>query len=462
MNTKKVIILIVLIPSLLLFNAKTAKAAAPFRDLVAVSALLIEADSGEILFEYNKTERHPADALAKIMTLMLAAAACSDYYADPREPVVMTESAWFNINSNSATLGILPGEEMTLLDLMYCAFMGSNEACNLIAEHIAGSVDVFVENMNARAKALGCENTNFTNTHGQYNSNQYTTAMDQYIIFREALSNPLFVEISGVYRYSTESTNMSEPRSLVSTNSLLNTNGKYFYGPCTSGLASATFEGGYSCIAFAEADELSLISVVLGSDIIILEDESTQMRNLTESRRLFEWGFSAFGWRTILSSSELVAKAPVLNGAGADFVNLRPESSIELLLDKDVPLEQFKRTITIYSDEDGEPLTAPVAAGDILGEITLTRSGVLYGPIQLLANTNIELHRLVFIKMQITDVLSSSIARVIITALIVLIVIYIGLVVRYNLVRRKRLRRIKAAKKRLAEERRAGPRDPWT
>ena len=451
-----------LLPALLLSQFGAAKALTPFRELVAESALLIEADSGAVLFEHNKTARQPTDGLARVMTLLIAATAITDYRADPRDLVEMTETAWNGINANSPTLGISPGEEMSLLDLMYCAYTGgASEACNLIAEHLAGDVRTFVDRMNARAKELGCETTNYSNTHGQYSTYQYTTTMDQYLVFREAMKNPLFAEINGAYRHTIEATNMSESRILISSNSLLNSNGKYYYSSCTAGAASNTYEGGYSYIGFAEADELSLIAIVLGSDIIVLQDESTQMRNLTETRRLFEWGFTQYGWRTILPTNELVDKVPILNGAGADYVNLRPETAIRRLLENDIPLEQFERIVTIYSDEKGETLIAPITAGDVLGEVTLMRNNIEYGTVLLVANTNVDLHRLVFIRMQIMDVLASKTARMIILTLSLLIVIYIALVIRYNVLRHKRIQKIKQAKKQLAEDRRKNNYDEY-
>ena len=470
LRTKKLSILIIALTAVLIIPAMPARAATPFRDIVAVSAMLAEADSGTVLFGHNTDRRHPADGLARIMTLLLAVTDCTDDDADSEELVVMTDSAWLNINANSATIGISPGEEMPLIDLMYCAYMVSaSEACNMIAEHLSGSVESFVKRMNERAIELGCKNTNFSNANGQYNVFQYTTATDQFLIFREALSNSLFAEITGTYRYTTGETNMSESRNLVSSNSLLNTGGKYYFSPCASGLASATFEGGYSFIAFAEADELSLISVVLGSDLIILEDESTQIRNMTETRRLFEWGFSHFGWRTILSPGIPVDKAPVLNGDGADTVNLSPESSIRLLLDNDVQDSDFKPVVTLYADEFGEILEAPVAAGEVLGEMILTRKvrsgevvlagevrdGIIeYDPVLLVANTSIELHRLVYIKRQVQELLSGKPAKITVWVLAGIVVLYIALVIRYNVIRHKRLHRIKEAKRKLAEERR--------
>jgi D-alanyl-D-alanine carboxypeptidase (penicillin-binding protein 5/6) len=451
---KKTVFFAIIIQAALLFPISPVKAAAPFEDIVAAAALLAEADTGAILFELNMDSRHPADSLAKIMTLLLAVSAIENQEVRPDELIEMTESARFDIGKNSSTQNIKPGETMTLLDFMYCAYIGgANEACNLIAERIDGSVDAFVEHMNIYAAGLGCNDTNFVNPHGQYDYEQYTTAQDQFLIFRDAMGKELFAEISGVYKYTTEGTDSSEKRSFTNSNSLLNANGKYYYRYCTAGMVSATYEGGNSFVATAEFDGLSLISVVLGSDVIILEDESAEMRNLTETRRLFEWGFSEFGWRTILSSNDLVGKAPIIHGAGADFVNLRPETEIRLLLDKDIPEEEFVKKITIYSLEAGETLVAPIEAGEILGELTLTRNGVNHGTVKLVANTSIELHRLEFVRMQVAGVLSNKITRTVMASLSVLIVLYIALVIRYNVVRRKRLHRIAEAKRKLQEER---------
>ena len=451
---KKSIIFSVVFSVALLIARLPAVAAVPFRDLAANAALLAEVDTGTVFFEHNMNKSHPADSLAKVVTLLLVVEACEAGTLDPSDTVEMTETALYNINPMSTTLGIQPGDVMTLQDLMYCAYVGdANEACNMIAEYTSGSALTFVMNMNTYVKGLGCQNTNFTNTHGQYSVMQYTTAADQFVIFREALSHPLFVEISGALRYDADSGGESGQYKLTSQNSLLNPNSKYYYRPCASGITSASYEGGYSIVAFAESEGMSLISIVLGSETIINEDESADMKNLTESRRLFEWGFSNFSRRTIVSTDIPVGKAPVTHGAGADFVNLRPESSITLLLDNDVRDEEFNRKITVYSTENDETLFAPVNAGDVLGEMTVTRNGVEYGTVLLVASTSIELHRLQFIRMQIADLLTSKAARLIIWALTMLVLGYIALVIRYNILRRRRLQRIAEAKKRLIEER---------
>jgi len=464
---KKVALLVILIPATLLICSVQASAAKQFVDIEATSAVLAEAGTGQILFEHNMTAVHQADTLSKIMTLLIAVSAIEDETVAEDDLVEMTESAWFDITPKSTTQNIKPPEQMALLDLMYCAYVGSaNEACNAIAEHIAGSVEAFVDLMNTRAIELGCENTNFTNTHGQYDESQYTSARDQFFIFSEAMRSELFAEISGTYRHVTSSVDGSAQRTLRSSNSLLNASGKYYYRHCTSGLTSAisdsgltnaTVESGYSSVVFAESDGLALIAIVLGARDVVLDDGSTDLQHLTEARRLFEWGFSEFGWRTILSSSELVDRAPILHGAGADFVNLRAETEIKLLIENSIPLEDFVRTVTIYSEVSGEPIVAPVKAGDALGEVSLVRNGIEYGPITLVANTSIDLHRFEYIRIQLSELLSSPTAKYVIWGLAILIVGYAALVIRYNVIRRKRLHRIAVAKRKIAEERMRAP-----
>jgi len=452
---KRIAILLILIPAIIIYAYSPASASTQFRDLVAQAAILAEVDSGEILFSHNINRRHPADSLTRIMTLHLAVTAIYNGEIYENSLVEMTASAWEPITARNTTLNIGPGEVMPLIDLMHASFVaGAAEASNRLAEYVAGSVDAFILMMNNRAAELGAENTNFVNTDGLFNEAQFTTALDQFLIFQEAIGNELFLEIAGVLRHTISETNASDTRRITGTNSLLNQGGRYFFRHNKAGIASVTFEGGHSYAGISEADGLSLIAIILGSDEIMLPDESFDLRNLSEARRLFEWGYSQFGWRTILGTSDIVARAPITHGAGMDFVNLRPESEVRLLLDNDIPIEDFVRTVTIFSEERNEPLIAPVEAGDILGEITLRHGDEIFGPIPLLANTSVELHSFEFMRRQVMDILGSDTTRYVIWGLAVLILGYIALVIRYNVMRRKRVQRIAEAKRKLTEERR--------
>ena len=451
---RKIAVILILLLMMQAIPSLHVAASYDFRDLAARAAILVEKDSGVILFESDMHLRHPADGLAKIMTLLLASYAVENDDVSDHELVKMTEQAWVDMNNLSTTQDIQPGEVMTFIDLMYSAYVGNaNEACNMIAIRLGGSIESFVAMMNRMASDLGAENTRFTNPHGQYNVLQYTTAYDQYLIFSEAMKSSLFAEVASTFRHITESNDETESRILTTSNALLNQNSRYYYRQCIAGRDSATFEGGYSLVAFVEEEGLSLISVILGSDVLMFEDESTDMRNYSETIRMIQWGYSNFEWRDILKTTDLLARVPVLHGSGTDSVNVRPESSLSLLLNNAVSTESFIRQVIIFSDVNNEPLVAPIEAGAILGEVIITREGIQYARIYLVANTNVDLSGIEYIRGQVAALLATNTARTILFVLIGLIVLYIVLVIRYNIVRANRLRRIKNAKEDIIRER---------
>ena len=457
---RKIAIFLILVFVVQAIASLPVSASENFTNLAARSAILAERDSGLILFESDMHLRHPADALTKIMTLLLASYAVENDEISDHELVTMSESAWRDIGDNSSTQDIQPGEVMTFIDLMYSAYVGNaNEACNMIAIRLGGTIETFVAMMNRAASDLGADNTRFTNPHGQYNEMQYTTAYDQLLIFSEAMKNSLFAEIAGTFRHITESHDESETRTFTTSNALMNQNSRYFYRHCISGRDSATYEGGYSLIAYSEEDGLSLISIILGSNVVVFEDESTDMRSFSESLRLIQWGYSNFAWRDILKTTDLLARVPIMHGSGADSVNVRPAESLSLLLNHSVPTDSFIRHITIFSEMTGDPVIAPIEAGTVLGEVIITRGDVEYARMDLVANTNIDLSSIEYIREQISDMLSTNTARTIIFVLVGLVILYVLLVIRYNIVRANRLRRIKNAKSDIIRERHENFRD---
>ena len=457
---KKTAIFLILIFMIQTVSGIPNASAEVFRDLAARSAILVERETGIVLYENNIHVPHPADALAKIITLLIAAQAIENDLISDNELITMTEAAWEDLDENSSTLDIHPDEVMTFIDLMYCSYVGNaNEASNMLALRIAGSISSFVSMMNEKAVELGAVNTRFTNPHGLYSESQYTTASDQYHIFNEAMKSSIFAEISSTYRHITESNDDSEARTISSSNELLNQRSRYYYRNCISGRDSATYEGGYSLVAYAEEEGLSLISVVLGASVHVFDDGQTEVRNFSESLRLFQWGYNQFAWRDVLKTTDLLARVPIQHGSGADFVNARPLNSLSLLLNNSITTDSFIRDITIFYDDEDNPLTAPVNAGDVLGEVIITRDGIEYAKMPLVANTDISLSGFEYIKRQVTDMLSSSLARNIMIVLALLLFLYIILVIRYNIVRANRLRRIKNAKSDIIRDRHENFRD---
>lgn len=445
MKKTAVVLSIALVTHLFAFIPASAQSSSV--SVTAQSALLAEKSSGAILFEKDIYRRHPADSLSRIVTIMLAAQEVENDIINDNELIEMTESAWHDIDEGSTTQGIQPGQAMTFIDLMYSAFTGSaNEACNMIALRMRGSTEAFVQAMNDKAAELGCTDTHFVNPHGQYHENQYTTAQDMYIIYSEALKSSLFAEIAGTFRHETEWSEDLDSRTLTSTNSMLNQGSIYYYRNCQSGLTSNTFEGGFSMVSSAVEDGLELVSVVLGAREVINADQSVTLRHFTETQQLFTWGYDNYSWREIIKTTDLLARVPVSNGAGADFVNVRPERALLLLLDNSVSTDSYDMNIVIFSERNNTPLVAPVSEGDKLGEVTISRNGVIYDTIPLIANTDIELSRMEYMRRELGVVLRSTWVRNVIIVLVIIVLIYAALVIRYNVMRLNRLKRIKNAK----------------
>ena len=439
---------------LVLADISPGAMAATDPEIQAKAALLMETGTGRVLYAENENDRLEPASLTKIMTALLAVEAIESGDVNEKDLVTASETCWYDVTDDSSNANIQPGEIMTLEDLLYCTLVSSAcEACNVIAEYISGDVSVFIEKMNERAEGLGCTGTHFSNTHGLPDPDLYTTARDISLIFSEAEQHALFREITGTVTYAVPATNLSEARLLTTTNRLMVDTSGYYYNYCTGGKTGSTSAAGYCLAATATKGNLSFISVVMGTDSIVAEDNTTKVLSFSETKRLFEWGFDSFRYLTIVSPGDLVAQVPVAMGDGADVVVLHPSEPITALLDNEITAEDFSREITIYSEVTGEELVAPVKRGEILGEMALYLDGVSYGSVDLVANTNVALLQVEYLKSLIGKSLGSPLGKIIIAFILIIIALYIFFVVRYNKARKKKRRDIEETKRRLAGER---------
>lgn len=413
----------------------------------SVSVLVMDLDADRVLYSRNDSERRAVASLTKIMTVLLACEAYDNGTAALSDIVTVGSDVYFDITDDGSTLNLKPGEELTFEQLLYCAMIASaNESCNVLAEYLAESVPAFVERMNARARELGCTDTNFTNTHGMPSEGQYTTAHDLAIISRAALKLSLFKRLCSTTSYTVPATNMSEARALTNSNGLINPQSYYYYEYASGIKTGYTDAAGYCLVSTAVNDGRQLLCVVLGGESFIAEDGRTLTTNYTDTRTLLNWAFGNFSYQEILSTLRLVTELPVELGLGTSTVILRPETSIKALLPNDADLTKVVVTPTYFREG---PLTAPVEQGTVLGEISVSFDGVDYGKVNLIANTTVELDRTAYMLREIRDTLSNKYVRLGITLILVLIILYAAFIVYYN-IRRQAKRRAAAE---LARER---------
>lgn len=360
-------------------------------DIQAKAALLVDANTGAIVYAKNEhQELYPA-SLTKIMTALLVVEAI-DKGQLSLDQEVTASSTIESLDTDGSTANIKPGEIMTVEQLLYCMLVVSaNEACVILAEAVSGSVDAFVDQMNEKAQALGCENTHFVNPTGLHDSQHYTSAWDLYLITKEALTHKDFVRISDTGDITLPATNLHEARALHSTNYLISVwRSRGYINKNAHGIKTgSTSEAGHCLVSSAAKGSLSFVSVVLGCDRLTLEDGEIRTMSFYETNRLFQWGFDNFSYKTILTADEY-PKEVAVSLSKIDHVTVHPARDVEILMPNDLEPEDLERTITLNSD----PVEAPITTGDKLGTIQLSYQGTVYATEDLLALNDVEASRL--------------------------------------------------------------------
>ena len=268
----------------------------------AQCALLGDMGSGRILFNIDAYSRREPASLTKIMTLLLAVEAIEAGTASPDDMVTASAACKTGLEHDSSTAYIDRGETMSLRDLLYCAALASaNEACNIIAEHISGSISAFVERMNTRAAELGCSGTHFANTHGMPDDNHYTTARDIFLIACEGMRHRLFAQLVGCREYTTSATNDSPARVLESSNALITPDSpysdKYVYPGAVGIKTGYTEKAGYCLVSAVQRDGVNVIAVVLGADG---DAASKEFDSFADTVTLLDWCFENYSYRSIV------------------------------------------------------------------------------------------------------------------------------------------------------------------
>ena len=224
------------------------------------AAVLIDADTGAVLYDKGMNEcRYPAST-TKLMTILLATENSS-----PRDIVTFTETGIRDVTWDSSNINAQLGEQMTMKDCWFAAYIKSaNEVCAQIAEYVGGSEANFVDMMNQRAKELGCTHTHFANASGLPDENHYSSALDLAKIMRAGLQNARFRKVIERVGYTIPATNKYGERNCTSTNQLIN--GARPYEGVYAGKTGHTAKAGRTLVTAAYRDGMDLICVIMKSD----------------------------------------------------------------------------------------------------------------------------------------------------------------------------------------------------
>lgn len=330
--------------------------------LPARSAILMEQETGRVLFEKNADEQmHPA-SITKIMTLLLTMEAIEAGQLRLTDQATCSEHA---ASMGGSQIWLEPGEQMSVDDLLKAtAIASANDAAVDLAELVAGSEDAFVDKMNVRAAELGMENTHFVNATGLDAPDHLSTARDIALMSRELLRFPLISDYSKVWMSSLR----DGKTQLVNTNKLVR-----FYDGCT-GLKTGTTDGAGSCLsASATRKGLSLIAVTLGSP--------TSAERFSSARGLLDYGFANY----------LRAPLPVLDFEPVKVTRgVQDTVGVNAIQPNSVIVRSGQQVKVTQEPTLLEEVEAPVEAGQLLGTVAVKMDGETLMEYDLVAASAVE------------------------------------------------------------------------
>ena len=333
----------------------------------AKSAILVETNTGTIIFEKNMNEKAAVASLTKMMSQLLI--------LENIEKGTLKWDEVIKVSSNASGYGgtqiyLQPGEEMTVRDLMKGISMASaNDATVALAERIAGTEEAFVKMMMDKAKQLGLQNTNFVNPTGLDEENHYSTAYDLSIIARELMKHEQIFEFSSLYE---DYLRADTPNKfwLVNTNKLV----RFYEG--ADGLKTGFTDNAKYCMAVtAKRSGMRLLAIVLGEDV-------SKVRN-AETTALLDYGFNLYQVDILKKKGEVVDKIKIERG-NVNEVDVVTEEEISILKKKNEESKQYAEKIELLE------LSLPLNKGDIVGKLKILDGNNLIGEYNLIVNKDVK------------------------------------------------------------------------
>ena len=333
----------------------------------AKSAILIEASTGEILFEKNADERLVPASMTKMMSMLVIIEAIENGDLKWNQEIQVSENA---SSMGGSQILLETGEKMSVRDLFKgVAIASGNDAVVALAEAVAGTEDAFVQKMNDKAKELGLKNTNFKNPHGLDTANHYSSARDMSLIAKELVKHEKVLEFTSVYEdYLRENTDRKIW--LVNTNKLV----RFYDG--VDGLKTGFTEGaGYCLTATAKKDGMRVIAVVMGE-----ADSKTRNQEVSE---MLDYAFAQYKLENLLEDGYSLGKYKVYNGK-AEFVTVIPKDGATILRKKGEKSSKATYESDVYE------LKAPLKKGDVVGSLKIKEDGKVIRKVKLTVDKNVK------------------------------------------------------------------------
>lgn len=372
MKIKKFLITIFIL-ILIIYSAPISFASVNESDLEITSeaALLIDTNTGKVLYGKNENEKKYPASITKILTAILVIENCN-----LDDKVTVSYDAISIVPSGYSVAALQVGEELTVEELLKVLLIHSaNDAANVLAEHVAGSIESFASMMNSKATELGCKNSHFVNPSGKHEKDHYSTATDIAIIMKYCMQNPTFKNIASSKSCIIPATNKYEERVFTNTNELLNVDTReiesnYYYKYAIAGKTGYTTEAKNCLVSIAKKDNLELICVVLGAG----KTANGLSARFIETKKIYEYGFNTYTIAKLREQGAIAKQIQIENAT-------KETKDLDLLISKDIIVlikqqdlnKEIEPEITL-----NENLSAPIAIGAKVGTIKYNIEGIEY------------------------------------------------------------------------------------
>lgn len=336
--------------------------------LTAEAAILMDATSGQILYEKNSdTKQYPA-SITKLMTILLALEKMETENIHLTDTITFSHDAIYTIEPGSSHIAIQEGETLTLEQVLYGIILQSaNECSNGIAEFVDGSTEAFAKHMTARAKELGCQNTNFVNANGLFDKDHYTTAHDMALITKQLLTHDTYRKLVEKTYYEIPPTNkQDEIRYLHGQHQMLNKHSLYYYPEAKGGKTGFTNEALNTLVTFAKKRDTELIVVVL---------KCAGAQHYVDTKTLFDYGFDNYKTVKAISATDISQDVTVTETLQnktntKQTISAILEQDVYVTIPKQGSVADIQQTITC-----NDTVSVPITKDDILGTLTLSYEG---------------------------------------------------------------------------------------
>ncbi len=364
-------------------------------------------DEDTVFFQKDADKKVPAAAFVKLLSAIVAIEKWPNL--DEKVKVTTDNLSLIKYDYGVRTALYKPGEQVSKRELLNCLMVYSaNDAASIIAYEISGSLDKFISEMSAVASKAGCTSTAIKNIHGFDEEGQYTTAKDIAAIIKYGLQYQAFSDSLSMTSVTLSATEQNSERTYTSSNKMKNTTiPDYYHSAVTGGKHTSTEKAGECIAVVSNKDGYSYLTVVLGSKLKDIDNDGVnENTSMTDAKKLLNWVYDNIRYRAVVSPTQTVSVIDVVAGKGKDSLRLIPEKEKSAL----VPSKVTSASVLFEVVEGTVPetVTAPIKAGDYMGQAEVYYAGTLITTINLIAAEDIELSTVRLIMSGISKVVSSK------------------------------------------------------